>query len=200
MTWRVLVTPRTFGMTDPVPVGVNNVDVAYAAARGILFTNTPGANSSALAELAIALMMAVSRRVCSSDRAIRGGVWKQRPGMQLGGKTVGIVGTGQIGRETAELARGLRMKVICTDIVPNRDWAAAAGAEYVHLEQLIRESDYISLQVPYGESTRHLIFTEQFATMKPSAIIVNTSRGGIIDEAAPLHAWRGRRQCSDQVV
>lgn len=248
MTWRVLVTPRTFGKTDPVPiemlmkagcevvlnpfgrllsedelislggdadgiiggldpftrrvlegcprlkaisrygVGVNNVDLAYATARGIVVTNTPGANSSAVAELAIALIMAAARRVCCSDRAIRQGSWRQYHGMQLSGKTIGIIGTGQIGRETAELAKGLRMKVLCNDIMPDREWAAAIGAEYVDLARLIRESDYVSLHVPHDENTHHLISTEQFAAMKPSAMIVNTARGGIIDEAALCEA------------
>ncbi|OPZ65000.1 MAG: putative 2-hydroxyacid dehydrogenase [Firmicutes bacterium ADurb.Bin506] len=253
MTWKVLVTPRTFGKTDPVPremlikagcevvpnpfgrmltedelislggdvdgiiggldpftrrvmencrnlkaisrygVGVNNVDLEYASARGIMVTNTPGANSAAVAELAIALIMAAARKVCCSDRAIRQGVWKQYHGMQLSGKTIGIVGTGQIGRETAELARGLRMKVLCNDIMPNRDWASAIGAEYVKLERLIRESDYVSVHVPYNEDTHHLISSEQFASMKQSAIVVNTARGGIIDETALCEALASGR-------
>ena len=248
MTAKILVTPRTFGKTDPVPmrmlseagcevvvnpygrqlsedelveliadvdgviagldpytrrvmehgsklkvisrygVGVNNVDLDYATARGIMVTNTPGANSSAVAELTIALLMAASRHVCTSDRAIRQGMWKQYHGSQVRGKTIGIIGTGQIGKETAELALGLRMNVLCNDIVPDREWAAKVGAEYVDLSELVSKSDYVSLHVPYSEGTRHMLSTRELAMMKPSAILVNTARGGIVDEAALYEA------------
>lgn len=248
MTVKVLVTPRTFGKSDPVPltmleeagyevitnpygrtlsedemvrlvqdvdgvivgldpisrrvldhglrlkaiskygVGVNNIDVDYANRKGIMVTNTPGANSSAVAELTLGLLMAACRRICISDRGIRQGKWAQHPGFQLEGKTIGIIGTGQIGKQVAERAIGLRMAVVCNDIHPDYDWARQVGATYVGLPKLLCCSDFISLHIPLEDETYHLMSAEQFAMMKPSAVLVNTARGGIVDESALYNA------------
>jgi len=253
MKKKILVTPRTFGKADPVPmemlreagcevisnpygrllteeemsaliedvdgiivgldplnasvlskakrlkaiskygVGVNNIDLEYASKRGILVANTPGANSLAVAELTIGLMFAVARRICLSDRNIRQGRWQQYPGLQVKGKVMGLIGTGQIGRDTAELARGLGMQVICCDIHPDDEWAASIGARYVTLQEIITDADYISIHVPLTEDTRCMISKKELWQMKPSAVLINTARGGIVDEQALFEALKEGR-------
>ena len=186
MTKRVLEQASRLRAISKYGVGINNIDVEYATRRGIMVTNTPGANSASVAELTIGLLLAVCRRICASDRGIRRGVWRQYLGLQLEGKTIGIVGTGQIGKKVAEGARGLRMNVICSDIYPDHDWAVRLGAVYTAFSELISQADFISMHVPLENETYHLISHEELAQMKPSAIVINTARGGIIDEVA-LH-------------
>jgi D-3-phosphoglycerate dehydrogenase len=167
-------------------VGTDNVDLDAATARGIIVTNTPGANATAVAELALGLMLDLARRISLVDRRVRAGQWRGAIGWELSGKTLGVVGAGAIGRRLIELTRGFDMKVLAAVRMPSRqqEWADANSVRLVDLETLLRESDFVSLHVPLTPETRRLIGAKELAMMKPRAALINTSRGGIVDEDA----------------
>lgn len=182
-------------------VGVDNIDVAAATRAGVAVGNTPGVLTETTADLAFALMMAAARRVTEGDRHVRGGKWKTwGPKVMLGqdvfGATLGIIGWGKIGRAMARRAAGFRMRVLYTQPrrrKPNRDGEPleeVAGACRVTLGRLLRESDFISLHVPLTPQTTHMLGARQFAAMKCGAIVVNTSRGAVIDQKALYHALK----------
>lgn len=178
-------------------VGFNNIDVAAATRRGILITNTPGVLTDSTADLAWSLIMSVARRVVEGDTYVRSGRWEGWGPMQFLGhdvheKTLGIVGAGRIGTATALRSIGFRMKVLYTSSRPNPELDAIGGRR-VDLPTLLRESDFVSLHVALNEQTRHLIGREQLALMKPTAYLINTARGPIVDEKALVEALRERR-------
>ncbi len=176
-------------------VGYNNVDVSAATKRGILITNTPGILDNATADLAWALLFAVSRRVVESDEFLRAGKFHGwAPTMFLGrditGKTLGVVGAGRIGTNFAKKSKGFDMKVLYTDIRPNHEFERLTGGKYVSLEELLEQSDFVSLHVPLMEGTKHLIGAEELRRMKKTSILINTSRGPVVDEVALVRALR----------
>jgi glyoxylate reductase len=159
-------------------VGFDNVDLAAATARGVVVTNTPGVLTAATAEFTLALLLALVRRVAEGDRIVReGGPWSWEPTAMLGaglaGKTLGIVGRGRIGEEVARLAGAFGMRVV---------HSSRSGG--VPLEQLLAEADVVSLHVPLTPETRHLVDAAALARMRPTAVLVNTSRGPVVDEEA----------------
>ena len=168
--------------------GVEDVALSDATARRIAIANVPGPSNRAVAEHCLALLFAVARSVPAQDRAIRSGQWKALEGIELGGKTLGIIGVSGISSELAPLARGLNMKVISWSRNNNAARAAAIGSRAVSLDELFTTSDVISLHVRLNDATRHMIGDGQFDRMKRGAIIVNTARGGVIDETALLRA------------
>jgi glyoxylate reductase len=173
-----------------VAVGYDNIDVAAATARGIPVGNTPGVLTETTADLAFALMLAAARRIAEADRFVREGSWKTwDPGLFLGydmhGATLGVVGFGKIGRAVARRAEGFAMRVLYT----RRSDACDAGhARRVELDELLRESDFVSLHVPLTAETHHLIGEAQLRAMKRTAVLVNTSRGPVVDQPALAHA------------
>ncbi len=176
-------------------VGFNNIDVAAATERGIVVTNTPGVLTETTADFAFALLMAAARRVPEADGFLRAGKfigWD--PMLMLGwdvhGKTLGIVGFGKIGRALARRARGFDMKVLYYDPVRAEADEAALGSMYSSLDGIFAESDFVSLHVPLTDETRHLIGRQQLKMMKPTAILINTSRGPVVDEQALAEALR----------
>lgn len=169
-------------------VGVNNVDLRAAAAHGVTVTNTPGANSVAVAELAIGLCFAVARGIPALDRAVRAGEWPRTQGIELSGKTLGVLGCGAIGRHVIAKAAGIGMRVQAYDPMLQPEAIEQAGATAVGLDELFADSDVVSLHVPLLPSTRHLVDEARIATMRPSAILLNTARGGLIDEHAARRA------------
>ena len=173
-------------------VGVNNIPVADATACGVPVVYTPGANQRSTAELAIALMLACARQLPAADLALRRGDWsfRFRSGVELAGKTLGVVGFGGIGAAVARIASlGLAMKVIVFSPNAPDDTIAATGATRVAtIDVLLRGSDVVSLHQPLRADNQKLISTRELALMKPSAILINTARGGLIDEAALHHA------------
>ncbi len=176
-------------------VGVNNIDVAAASRRGIIITNTPGVLDNATADLTWALLFAVARRVVESDKFLRAGKFNGWGpllflGRDISGKTVGVIGTGRIGANFARKAIGFDMKILYSDIQSNRDFEKETGAIYVDRETLLRESDFVSVHVPLLPSTRHLLSEKEFKLMKNSAILINTSRGPVVDEKALVQALR----------
>jgi glyoxylate reductase len=177
-------------------VGFDNIDVDACTRRGVLASNTPEVLTETTADIAFALMMAAARRVAEGDRFLRSGTpWIWGPLMMLGQdvhhKTLGVVGFGRIGKALARRARGFAMRVLYHDVYrPSADVEQELGAEYRDLEDLLRESDFISLHTNLTPQTRHLINAERLALMKPTAVLVNTSRGPAIDEAALARALR----------
>ena len=176
-------------------VGYNNIDVAAASARGIAVTNTPGVLTDATADLTWALLFSAARRIPEGDRFTRAGRFAGwAPLLLLGGdisgRTLGIVGAGRIGTAVALRSRGFRMRVLYFDRVPNEALEQAVGAERVELDTLLRESDFVSVHVSLDDSTRHLIGARELGLMKPTAYLVNTSRGPVVDEAALVEALR----------
>jgi phosphoglycerate dehydrogenase-like enzyme len=169
------------------------VDLAASAARGIVVTETEGSAVNAF-EHTIALMMALVRRVPQEDRAMRAGTWQTPPlGVDMAGKTLGVVGLGKIGGRMAAFGRLLGMRVLAAGITLTDERAAAAGATRVDLDTLLRESDVVTLHLRLSDTSRGLITARRLALMKPTAFLVNTARGPIVEEAALLDALRRRR-------
>jgi D-3-phosphoglycerate dehydrogenase len=167
-------------------VGVDNVDLDAATRAGITVVNAPTGNTIAAAEHTLALLFALARRIPAADASVRRGEWKrsQFTGLELRGKTLGIVGLGKIGLAVADRARGLEMTVIGADPYVTAEQAALHGVERVELDDLLARADVVTLHVPGGRSTRGLIGPERIARMKPGAFLLNVARGGIVDEAA----------------
>jgi D-3-phosphoglycerate dehydrogenase len=190
---RVLERATRLKVISKYGVGLDNIDIAAATARKIPVAFTPGTNSAAVAELAFGLMLDAARQISASDRQIRQGQWGRFSGTQLWGKTLGLIGTGQIGQQLALRARGFEMPILCYDVHPDYSWAERMGASYVTLPELLRRSDFVSLHIPLNSATHHLIGGAELEMMKPTAIIINTSRGGIIDEEALYKALSEKR-------
>jgi len=174
-------------------VGYDNIDVAAATARGIPVCNTPGVLTEATADLTWALIMAAARRVTEAERYLRAGKWKSWSpqlllGLEVHRATLGIVGLGRIGQAVARRARGFDLRVLCTSASRKPEAEGELGAEFVDLETLLRESDIVSVHVPLTEATRGLIGAAELALMKPTALLINTARGPVIDQAALVQA------------
>jgi lactate dehydrogenase-like 2-hydroxyacid dehydrogenase len=172
-------------------VGYDNIDVAAAEARGIPVGNTPGVLTEATADLTFALLLAQARRIVEGVEYIRVGKWrtwdpKALLGADLSGATLGIVGFGRIGRAVARRASGFDLRILAYSPSLTADEAQTVNARRVELDDLLRESDFVSLHCPLNQHTRHLINHDTLARMKPTSILVNTARGGIVDQQA-LH-------------
>ena len=180
-------------------VGFENIDVAAATRLGVMVTNTPGVLDQTTADFAFALIMATARRVVQADHFVRDGHFKGWEmdlmlGRDVFGATLGIIGMGRIGREVARRSSGFLMRLLYHNRKPiHRDIERALHATYVDLDTLLSESDIVSIHVPLDDSTRHLIGARELALMKPSAILVNTSRGAVLDEAALFDALKSHR-------
>lgn len=165
-------------------VGYDAVDVPAATERGVLVTTTQGANDWAVADHAFALMLGLCHHIVASDRVARDGKWARPVGVDLWQKTLGLVGLGRIGKGMVLRAEGFRMRVLAHEPYPDRDFVAEHGVELVSLDELMRRSDFISLHLPAMPETHHIIDAERLSLMKPTAYLVNTARGPLIDEAA----------------
>lgn len=175
-------------------VGVDNVDLDAATEHGIVVTITPGANAVAVAELTFLLILALSRHLILHDRWVRAGEWKRASGVELIGSTLGIIGLGRIGREVATRARAFGMRIVFTDPAPPpEDQVRALEAIAMPLNELLSISDVVSLHLPLTSETYHLIGARELALMKPNALLINTARGGLVDEQALYEALKERR-------
>jgi glyoxylate reductase len=177
-------------------VGYNNIIVPEATKRGIIVTNTPNVLNDSTSDCAFMLMMAVSRRLVEVDKYIREGKWVKTwgPKMLLGsditGKTLGIVGLGRIGQGMVPRAKGFKMNVIYHDVYRNQEKEKTLGVQYREFDDLLKESDFVSLHVPLNDETRHLIGERELKLMKPSAFLINTARGPVVDEQALIKALK----------
>ena len=187
----LLSTAKKLKVISRYGVGYDKVDLDAARELGIKVSITPGANGDSVADLAMALMLNAARHVCHMDAVIRaGGHDKPVTGVEMWKKTLGVVGTGRIGKGVIQRASGFQMKVLAYDAYPDEAFVSAHGGQYVDLDTLFRESDFITLHCPLNEETRNMVDAKRLAEMKPKAVLVNTARGGIIDEAALYEALR----------
>lgn len=185
--------PDSLKVISRYGVGVDRVDLEAAKRRGIAVTNTPGANSTAVCELAFALMLCATRDIARLHQAVEKGEWPRSEGMELAGKALGIVGLGAIGKRLALRAKAFEMDLLAYDPYFDEAFAAEHGIRQCELDELLRQSDFISLHLPLNDHTRHILNAQRISEMKPNAIIINTARGGLIDEAAAAAALKEGR-------
>jgi len=169
-------------------VGYDNVDVEAASELGITVSNTPGYSAIAVGETSLALMLAVAHNIVQNDRSIRSGGWARGYASQLCGKTLGVIGTGNVGQRMVQLGKAIGMKVIAWTLHPSPERAAEYGVEFVTLKELMRQSDVVSIHVLGVPQTDKLIGKRELALMKPTAILINTARGSVVDEQALVEA------------
>src|ERR1700716_1395365 len=171
-------------------IGVDNVEIPAATARGIIVMNTPFGNSITTAEHAISLMLALAREIPQADASTQAGKWEKNRfmGVEITGKTLGVIGCGNIGSIVADRAHGLRMKVIAYDPFLSPERARTLGVEKVELPELFRRADFITLHTPLTDKTKDIVDAKALATMKKGVRIINCARGGLVDEAALRHA------------
>ena len=169
-------------------VGYDSIDLAAAKRHGIWVTTTVGSNHDTVADFTLGLILTLARHLIQIAQETKAGGWRRVAGLELRGKTLGIVGTGRIGREVAARAAAFGMRIVAHDVAPNQEWAAASGATYLPLGRLLGEADVLTLHVPATAETRHLLDAPALARCKRGAYVVNTARGELIDEAALLAA------------
>lgn len=195
---RLLDACPTIRAVSNYGVGYNNIDVTECTRRRIGVANTPGVLTDATAETAWTLIFAAARRVVEGESMVRSGQWKgwgplQCVGVGITGKALGIIGAGRIGQRVAEMGRGFGMRVLYHSRAPKPAFEQATGAQYADLETLLCTADIVSIHTPLTPQTRYLIGATQLALMKPTAILVNTARGPVVDEAALVDALRVKR-------
>lgn len=173
--------------------GTDNFDLPACSRHGVVVTNTPGASTTSVAELTIALLLAAARHVALTDRKVREGVWFHQHGIELRGKTLGIVGLGLIGQEVARIGQAFGMNVIAWSFHDDPKRAAALGVEMTSLDDLLRRADIVSIHVRNSAEARGLIGRREIGLMKSSALLINTARAAIVDQDALLEALREKR-------
>jgi lactate dehydrogenase-like 2-hydroxyacid dehydrogenase len=193
LSGEVIAQLKGLGMIAHVGVGYDNIDVAAASANGILVSNTPGVLDDTTADFAFALLLAAARRVTEADAFVRSGQWKRWSlelmiGHDIHHRTLGILGMGRIGQAVARRAAGFSMRVLYHNRTRVAGDFASNIATWVSKEELLAESDFLSIHVPLNETTRHAIGDVELRRMKPTAILINTARGPVVDEAALARA------------
>ncbi len=185
---RVIEAAGTLRLIAKFGVGVDNIDLAAAAERGVLVTNAPGANAISVAEMTLALLLSLTRRLRETERTVREGGWRVTVGRELFGRTLGIIGLGNTGKQVAVRARAFGMRVISNDIVEYPEFCAQHDVTPVSLDELLEQADVVTLHVPLTPLTRHMIGRPQLARMKPASVLLHTARGGVADEEALAEA------------
>ncbi|TMB68941.1 MAG: phosphoglycerate dehydrogenase [Chloroflexi bacterium] len=186
ITREVIAAAGSLQVVGRAGIGVDNIDLDAATEKGIVVVNAPTGNVISAAEHAIALMLSLSRHIPQANASLRSGKWERGrfQGTEVRGKTLGIVGLGQVGSEVARRAKGLEMRVLAHDPFVPEERARILGVDVVPMETLVRESDYVTVHTTLTEGTKSLIGEAELRSMKPSARVINTARGGIVDEAA----------------
>ena len=196
LTKGIIDTTEKLRIIARVGIGYNHIDLAAATSKRILVTNVPSALSEAVAEHAVMLMLAVARRLTLADSLARKSRWdeffQRVPGPELAGKTLGIIGFGSIGTSVAQRGKAFGMKILLFDPYVNKQRAEEQNARQVGLEELLIESDVISIHTPLTDETKSLIGRREFSLMKKSAILINTARGAVIDEQALINTLKNR--------
>jgi D-3-phosphoglycerate dehydrogenase len=187
---KVIESLPTLRVISRSGVGFDAIDLAACDRAGVAVCTTPGVNHHSVAEHTFALLFGVARNFPMADRRVREGKWKRTTGPRVMGSTLGIVGLGRIGQAVATRAIGVGMKVLAFEPHPNREFLARWPVELVSLDDLLARSDYVSLHSPLTPEPRHLINARTLARMKPGSVLINTARGGLVDEAALCEALR----------
>src|SRR6187551_188211 len=192
VTSKVLEQARNLKVIGRAGIGVDNVDIPAATARGVIVMNTPFGNSITTAEHAISLMLALARQIPEADTSTRAGKWEKNKfmGVEIFGKTLGVIGCGNIGSIVADRATGLRMKVVAFDPFLSQERADDLGVEKVEIDELFRRADFITLHTPLTDKTRNTINAGAIKNMKKGVRIINCARGGLVDEAALYEALK----------
>jgi D-3-phosphoglycerate dehydrogenase len=193
VTERVIAAAPRLKVVSKHGVGVDNVDVPAATRAGVIVTNTPGANQVAVAEMAVALIMALTRKLAYHDTLVKSGGWSRIIGTEIAGKIVGLVGLGRIGKEVVLRLEGFQVKFLAYDVYQDNTFAAEHGVRFVTLDELLAESDIVTLHAVLTADTQSLIGEKELSLMKRSAFLVNTARGGLIDEQALYRALSENR-------
>lgn len=193
LTKDVLKNAKKLKVITKYGVGLDNIDIDEALRLGIKVTYTPGANKESVADLAFTMMLGLSRNIIKLDNIVRNNQWSKVIGCELYGKTIGIIGTGSIGKCVAKRAKGFDMNILGYDKYPDYKYAEKVGMKYVDKETILKESDYITLHIPLTDEMYHFIDEEELNKMKKTAYIVNTSRGGIINEKALYKALKDKK-------
>jgi lactate dehydrogenase-like 2-hydroxyacid dehydrogenase len=196
----VLSAAPDLKVVSNIAVGTNNIDIAACTRRGIRVTNTPGVLDDTTADLTWALLMAAARRIAEGDALVRRGEWRvgftmQSPlGTDVHDSTLGIIGMGRIGQAIARRAAGFDMRIVYNNRkrIPEAD-EKRLGATWLDMHELLATADFVVVMVPYSPAVHHLIGAAEIARMKPTAILVNTARGGVVDDAALVEALKARR-------
>lgn len=181
---RLILAPPGLKIITRHGSGVDNIDIQAASSKKIFVTNAPGANSEAVADLTFGLILSLARKIPIANETIKKGEWKRIDGVEVGGKCLGIVGMGHIGKAVTRRARGFGMRILAFDITRDSDFAKQFNVEYVSLEELLLQSDYVTIHIPLSSETRGIIGYKQLNMIKKTAYLVNTSRGDVIDEKA----------------
>jgi len=182
ITRKVIESTSKLKVISRYGVGVDRVDIEAAREKGIVVCNTPGVNADAVADLTFAMLLCIARRIPLLDRKTREGEWLRSTGFELYGKTFGIIGLGAVGKASAKRASGFSMKVMAYDPFIDREYASANGITIATFDELIKEADFISLHLPLLDETQNIISASVMKAMKKGAVIINTARGGLIDE------------------
>jgi phosphoglycerate dehydrogenase-like enzyme len=177
-------------MISVLGTGTDNIDLDAATARGVVVSNVPGASTVSVAECSIALLFDAAKHVSRMDRAMRAGEWKQILSVELRGRTLGLVGLGAIGQEVARMGRALGMRVVAWSMTRDEQRARDCGAELVELDELLAQSDFVSLHLRASPQTAGMLGREQLQRMKRGSVLVNTARGAIVDTDALVEALR----------
>lgn len=195
VTGEVIAAGKELKIIARAGVGLDNIDVKAAEARKIKVVNAPEAPTIAVAELALGHMLSFARHLPRADAGTKQGKWEKKLllGTELRGKTLGIIGTGQIGQAVGYRVKAFQMNLLLHDVVQNKEFADKVGGKYVDLETLLRESDHVTLHVPLSPTTKHMIGKRELELMKPTAVLINTSRGAIVDEKALAEALQGKK-------
>ncbi len=195
ITPKILGAAKNLKVIGRAGVGVDNIDVPAATARGVVVMNTPFGNTTSAAEHSVAMLLALARNIPRADQKLRGGEWDKKSftGVELSDKTLGVIGLGKIGQKVARAARGLDMRVLAFDPFITSERAKELGVELAEIDDVLAGADFLTLHVPLNDKTENLIGVEALKKMKPTARIINVSRGGVVDEEALCAALKEGR-------
>ena len=193
ITEQVISNAPQLGLIARVGIGLDNVDLTAARNRGITVTFTPDAPAPAVSELTCGMMLSLLRGIAKADKAVRLGGWQRILGKRLGDLTVGVIGVGRVGRRVIEHLQGFGSHILANDLAPDPDLGTTFDINWTSKEEIYQEADIVSLHVPLTPATRHLIGLNELATMKTDALLVNTSRGSVVDESCLVTALREKQ-------
>jgi D-3-phosphoglycerate dehydrogenase/(S)-sulfolactate dehydrogenase len=192
-TARVMESAPQLKVIARAGVGYDSIDLKAATSRGVVVTINPGVNRHAVAEYTFALMLTCSRRLAEALPSVKSGAWGRFEGFDLAGRTLGIVGLGTIGKEVAQRARAFEMRILAYDVYQDWQFAEEHGVVFAGLDELLMESDFVTLHAALDGNSRHMINAERLALMKPTAYLINTARGGLVDQEALIETLRARK-------
>jgi len=173
--------------------GLDNIDINIATEKKITVTNTPTANVDAVADLTFGLILSLARRIPEADRKTKSSKWEKITGKSVWEKTLGIIGLGKIGRQVVKRAQGFKMNILVYELIKDEKFAQNYNIKYVNLEELLQKSDYITIHIPLNDTTRHMIDHKELEQVQAGSFLINTSRGGIVNEEALYNALKNKK-------